>query len=187
MNKQHFSILAVSILAIIIIACGHSKSTVKTADESSKATAQSAKSAHNKTTGPPMIIYRTSKDYSQNVPVTLSDDGTKIISYPAPSDLKINGNFVYPTSLGNGYGLDNRGLNEHTAFLDMTYEDYSNAPEAMLNPIELYNRVIDKRPFVKIYTCNLRSSYGDSLVKKATQLVISGDLMKVCKCNNESH
>src|ERR1035437_9891940 len=73
-------------------------------------------------TGPPTMVYKTKADYSKNVPVTLSDDKSVIISYPAPIDLKPGGSFATPTLLQDGYLLDNRGINAKVAFLKMTYE-----------------------------------------------------------------
>ncbi|MBN2683025.1 MAG: hypothetical protein JXR58_10995, partial [Bacteroidales bacterium] len=37
---------------------------------------------------PPIIIYKTKKDYYNNVPVILSDDKTKIVSFPDIRDLR---------------------------------------------------------------------------------------------------
>ena len=38
---------------------------------------------------PPVVIYKTAKDYSRHVPVGLSEDGQTIVSYPAVSDVKV--------------------------------------------------------------------------------------------------
>ena len=35
----------------------------------------------------PIVVYRTRADYSQYVPVTLSNDKTQIVSYPSRFDL----------------------------------------------------------------------------------------------------
>ena len=75
--------------------------------------------------GPPTIIYKTRADYSNNVPIILSEDKTVILSYPAPADLKPDGAFSTPTLLKNGYLLDNRGVNANVAFLKMSYQEYS--------------------------------------------------------------
>ena len=42
---------------------------------------------------PPVIVYKTRNDYFDKVPVILSEDKTRIVSFPDPLDLKINGNF----------------------------------------------------------------------------------------------
>ncbi len=109
---------------------------------------------------PPVIIYKTRNDYSKNVPVILSEDKSKIISFPAQSDLKKEGEFVYPSQLENGYLLDNRGINQNAAFLRFTYEDYynmDNIPDAA----RLMNYIADKEPFTEIYQCGRRGDYQD--------------------------
>lgn len=40
------------------------------------------------TPGPQALIYKTKKDYTNLVPVLLSDDKTEIVSYPNPRDSK---------------------------------------------------------------------------------------------------
>src|SRR5580693_4313855 len=66
---------------------------------------------------PSAVIYKTKGDYSKNVPVTLSDDKSKIVSYPAVQDIYYKGALAYPTPLAKGYWLDNRGINVNSAFL----------------------------------------------------------------------
>ena len=62
-----------------------------------------------------VVIYKTAKDYRNNVPVTLSDDKTTIVSYPHPTDLVLGEGLALPASLHNGYLLDNRGINRNVA------------------------------------------------------------------------
>ena len=66
--------------------------------------------------GPPTTLYKTKADYNNKVPVTLSEDKTKIVSYPSPKDVFYNGNFAYPTPLAQGYLLDNRGIGKNVAY-----------------------------------------------------------------------
>ncbi|MEZ5198883.1 MAG: hypothetical protein R2764_21650 [Bacteroidales bacterium] len=75
--------------------------------------------------GPPAIIYKTLKDYYDKVPVSLSEDKTEVVSYPGIKDIYYKGEFAYPTQLHDGFLLDNRGIDINTAFLNLTYEDYS--------------------------------------------------------------
>ncbi len=120
---------------------------------------------------PVAIIYKTKADYSKNVPVTLSEDKSQIVSYPAAQDVYTNGVLAYPTSLDNGYLLDNRGVNVNSAFLKLTYEEY-----AKLNPLpstdELYKLIIDKDPITEMYNMGSRRRFKDekgelnSLIKK---------------------
>jgi hypothetical protein len=76
-------------------------------------------------TGAPTIIYKSKEAYNNKVPVTLSEDKKKIVSYPHPKDIYYNGKLGTPTSLSKGYLLDNRGVGKNTALLNITYEEYS--------------------------------------------------------------
>ncbi len=108
--------------------------------------------------GQPTFVYKTKADYTQNVPVTLSDDKSQIIAYPAPQDLYNNDKLAYPTPLSDGYLLDNRGINAHTAFLKMTYVQYSKLKE--LPPLkDLYQQIIDKDPFTDLCNCGNRLQF----------------------------
>ena len=39
---------------------------------------------------PQVVVYKTTKDYSQLVPIIMNAEKTKIISYPAPVDVFFN-------------------------------------------------------------------------------------------------
>jgi len=106
---------------------------------------------------PSVIIYKTKADYSKNVPLTLSDDKSKILNYPGVKDVYYKGALAYPTHLVKGYLLDNRGVNINTAFLSLTYEEYSKLNTTPA-PDDLYKMIIDKEPFKEMY--NLGNRYG---------------------------
>ena len=120
---------------------------------------------------PVAIIYKTKADYSKNVPVTLSEDKSHIVSYPAAQDVYTNGSLAYPAELEKGFLLDNRGVNVNSAFLKLTYEEY-----AKLKPLpgtdELYKMIIDKDPITEMYNMGTRRRFKDekaelnSLIKK---------------------
>jgi hypothetical protein len=112
--------------------------------------------------GPPTIIYKTKKNYHKNVPVTLSDDKTKIVAYPAPTDIYYKGALAYPTELTNGYLLDNRGVSANTAFTKYTYEEYSKLKEAP-DPVTLFNSIIDKDPIKEMYNCGNRYGFKNEV------------------------
>jgi len=59
-------------------------------------------------------------DYSKLVPVTLSNDKTKISSFPHPKDVYYNGELAYPTQLEEGLfiGLI-AGFLQNVAFLNI--------------------------------------------------------------------
>ena len=104
---------------------------------------------------PPIIIYKTKADYSKYVPVTLSEDKSKVVSYPAPGDVYYKGQLAYPTSLDKGYWLDKRGVGPKSAFIKLTYEEYAKLPSAP-GIDELYAMIIDKDPFTEIYDLGSR-------------------------------
>ena len=121
---------------------------------------------------PAVVIYKTKKDYSQNVPVGLSEDKMKIVSYPAISDVKIWGKYPYPTQLEDGYLLDNRGISQNVAFLSYTYEEYA-ALLATPSVSTLMEKIIDKDPLIEIHNCGNRSQYNN-LIKELNELIRSG-------------
>lgn len=75
---------------------------------------------------PKVRIYKTNGNYADNVPVTLDASRTKLLSFPAPSDLRGSA----PVKLDNGFLLDRRGVGPATAFTRWTYEEYSALPSA---------------------------------------------------------
>jgi len=112
--------------------------------------------------GAKAIVYKTKKKYNNLVPVLLSDDKSEIISYPHPSDIKIGDKFQTPTSLHNGYLLDNRGIGLNIGFLKLTYKEYSELHE--VPPIiELYKMIIDKDPLVEMYDCGYKNAIPNLL------------------------
>jgi len=134
---------------------------------------------HGGITGVPALIYKTKKDYRHLVPVILSEDKTKIASYPDPSDLKINGAYTLPTILHKGYLLDNKGINQNVAFLKWTYEEYA----ALKQPPsldEIYHNIIDKDPLTKLYNCGLKHDKKNTL-KYFNNLIDKKQLSNNCK------
>lgn len=121
---------------------------------------------------PTVVIYKTKQDYSLNVPVGLSEDKMKIVSYPAISDVKIGGKYPYPTQLEDGYFLDNRGISQNVAFLSYTYEEYAALP-ATPSVSTLMEKIIDKDPLIEIHNCGNRSQYNN-LIKELNELIRSG-------------
>ena len=129
--------------------------------------------------GQPIIIYKTKVDYSQNVAVTLSDDKSKIISYPHPADVFYKKKLAYPIKLDNEYLLDNLGININTAYLSLTLKEYSQYKEAP-SLIELYKLIIDENPLIEFYNCGNRHNLTDELAD-INNIIKQGYLDK-CKC-----
>lgn len=126
---------------------------------------------------PPAIVYKTKGDYDHLVPVILSGDKLKVVSFPAQSDIKINDKFPYPDKLEDGYLLDNRGINQNAAFLKFTYEDYYNM-DNIPTAERLINYILDNDPFVEIYEVGRLSSFKDP-VNEINQIIKNGGLDKM--------
>jgi len=127
---------------------------------------------------PPCIIYRTRSDYSMYVPVTLSADKSKIVSYPDIKDIYYNGKLSVPTLLANGFLLDNRGISLQVAFLDYTYIEYSklsSTPPAT----DLMSLLMDKDPLLEMYQCGQRSQYTD--IEQELNVLITSGKLNTCK------
>lgn len=121
--------------------------------------------------GPQAIVYKTKENYDNLVPVNMNGDRSQILSYPAPSDISYNGKLSKPTKLKNGYLLDNRGIGPYTAFLDYTYDEYKNLPQAPTNK-ELMSRIKEKYPFKEFVYCGLRTQYKNE-VKELNEVIDS--------------
>ncbi|HPE35036.1 MAG TPA: hypothetical protein PLI65_09580 [Bacteroidales bacterium] len=126
---------------------------------------------------PPAIVYKTKEDYSKLVPIILSADKKSVVSFPAQSDIKINGKFSYPDHLEDGYMLDNRGINQNAAFLRFTYEDYYNM-DNIPTAERLFNYILDDDPFIEIYEVGRRSQYKNP-VDEINQLIREGKLSEM--------
>ena len=121
---------------------------------------------------PVAIVYKTTKDYSNLVPVIMNDERTKIVSYPDPLDLLTDGKLAVPTPLNQGYLLDNRGINENVVFLSYTYENYSRLKEVPAMS-ELISKIIDKYPLSALIYCGARSEYQND-IGKLNELIDNG-------------
>lgn len=76
---------------------------------------------------PKAVIYRTTGDCPELVPVSVDASGNALISYPAPSDLS---QASTPLQLADGWWLDRRGISPATRFTTYTYAQYSAMAEA---------------------------------------------------------
>lgn len=130
-------------------------------------------------TGPQALVYRTKEDHANHVPVLLSEDGSTIISYPAPSDLRSETGPPKPTDLGKGYLLDNRGIGASVAFLNMDYATYAALEQAP--PLEeLMGMITDKDPLKDLYSCGPRTRFTD-IAAELSDMVKSDALAARCK------
>ena len=120
----------------------------------------------------PAVIYKTIRDFSDYVPVIMDNERTRIVSYPDPTDLTVNGKPVKPSELINGYLLDNRGINKNVVFLKYTYNEYikMTSPPTMK---EMMANILEKYPLSEMYSCGLRNEYSD-LVKDMNAIITNG-------------
>jgi hypothetical protein len=90
------------------------------------------------------------------VPVILSSDKKQIIGYPHPIDVINDSSYNYPTSLFNGYWIDNIGITVNTGFINISLEDYSkmNEPPSVG---EMMAKLVDEAPFLEIWNCGYGS------------------------------
>ena len=143
-SMKHKTAMALAAAAMAVSACSQ---TAKVAQpEMSKAPARVVGQAAHR---PMAVVYRTSGDYGNLVPVTLDATGTRIVSYPDPADLR--GNAVSPLPLRDGYLLDRRGIGPRTAYLDITIDEYSRISSAPA-PAELLRRIAVRSPFAEMYS-----------------------------------
>lgn len=124
----------------------------------------------------PVLVYKTTNNYFNNVPIMLSADKSKIVSYPHPTDVKKGNKYATPTKLKNGYLLDNKGIGLNVAFLKLTYEEYAKLDET-LSIAELKLLIIDDNPLIELYNCGLKSDF-DNLEKQLNETIKKGNLDK---------
>lgn len=130
-------------------------------------------------TSPPTLVYKTKANYNNLVPVLLSEDKKEIISYPAPSDLKVNGSYALPIVLNKGYLLDNRGIGINVAFLKITYEEYSKLEKAP-SLKELYKLIIDNDPLIELCNCGNNKVFTNK-TKQINNIIDANKLRTICR------
>lgn len=86
---------------------------------------------------PKAVVYRTSGDCPELVPVTLTASGSGLLSYPSPTDLTSGSE---PVALAEGWWLDRRGISATSRFTTYTYSDYR-AMKAAPTPEEILSHL----------------------------------------------
>lgn len=99
---------------------------------------------------PRVVVYKTKADYSNLVPINMNDAKTEIVSYPDPVDVKAG---KRPTTLNDGYLLDNFGISKNVAYLDYTYEQYA-ALTQVPDMATLLQHIIERNPLTAYYVSN---------------------------------
>lgn len=122
----------------------------------------------------PMVIYKTRSDYSQWLPVQLDASRTKIIQYPSPNDIYYRDTLAVPTTLHDGYLLDNMGLNANSAYTDIALTEY----DKVISLDSLMSRVLDRYPFLEMYICGNRSIESEPIEK--VNFIIDQNALNKC-------
>jgi hypothetical protein len=128
---------------------------------------------------PHVLVYKTRANYNNKVPVTLTDDKTKITSYPSPGDIKTGGIYALPVLLHKGYLLDRRGIGPNSAFTRYTYKMYSSL-SVLPDMAELYKKIADKNPLTELYDCGVRGN-GHNDPGQLNEIIDQKLLREKCK------
>ncbi len=129
--------------------------------------------------GPHLLVYKTKKNFKKLVPVLLSEDGKRIVTYPAPQDLAAAGKDAMPVSLKKGYLMDNRGIGTNVAFLNISYRKYAHMKEP-LSQEKMMNMIKCKDPLEVLCDCGLRSGYPNPEAA-VNKMIEDGTLLQRCK------
>ncbi len=146
--------------------------------------AQAVTAQHMQRPQPHLLVYKTKTNCRNLVPVVLSEDGSKIVSYPAPQDIKAGGSRLQPTPLHKGYLLDNSGVGANTAFINMTREKYAVLTEAP-SASELFKMITHKDPITILCDCGIKSAFKNPAAE-INKLIDSKTLLKTCTAIKKS-
>lgn len=153
-------------LTILIgLAAGACAPTAKTVYEPSQKIVGSVAS-----TAPKAIIYKTNGSYNANVAINLNASRDALVSYPAPGDVSVNSQ---PLVLADGYLLDRRGVGQNTAFISMTYSEYSKLKSAP-SPEELMKMIITDARITSLVRLPMTTSEAAADTAAVNQLIRSG-------------
>lgn len=124
---------------------------------------------------PNAVIYRTSCDCSDLVPVNLNASGTALISYPAPSDITPSSS---PVRLNNGWLLDRRGIGINTRFTNYTYAEYRSLSTAP-SPAKLLDNLNTNCHITDIVRLPISASEAADSLELCNNYIASG--LENCK------
>ncbi len=168
MNRSLVPLIALFIVFAAFISCNNQ--TTKKESDVKHITAADEKAMAS---SPPVIIYKTKANYDTLVPVILSTEKDHIVSFPDVRDLVYKGELSYPTRLADSFLLDNRGITEKVAFLDISYSKYRSLDKTPQSS-ELYEMILDNDPVEVMYFCGSRAMYKD-IVKELNEKIKAGD------------
>ncbi len=119
-----------------------------------------------------LVIYKSKNDYSNLVPIHLSEDKQTVIGYPAPEDLIQYGN-KNAIQLENGFLIDLVGVSKNSVFTVFTMNDYQKMQPPSLNDFKI--NIIDVDPFSEMYICN--QNYTRTEIE---QIIKDSTLSSIC-------
>ncbi len=122
-----------------------------------------------------IMVFKPYQDVYNLVPVRLSQDKKEVLSYPAASDLPDLG----IQKLENGYLLDLIGVNENTAYLNITINEYKTSSRSF-SLKELKSNIGNVNPYLELYECQY-DSIKTSVNEALNQWIKIGALNKKCK------
>jgi len=160
-------IVGIVFVAITMVACSGRKA------ENTTNTTSATEAA---VPGPALKLYQLHGDWHNNVPVTLSEDGSRIVAYPSPTDVR---KMEKPVKLTEGWWMDVRSIGNNTAFLDWEMKDYG-ALKKTPSLEEMMSHIASKKPFVRLYECGVRDKTKDQAAEFMKR--INGDKLTGCKC-----
>ena len=139
--KSCASVLVGTALAATVTCCANKPVTLPLVNEERPVVALQPASAM-----PHVIIYKTTRDYSQNVPVIMDASRQRI-----------------------------RGIGENVAFLSYTYDEYA-ALKSAPTMQQLLDSIIDRYPLSAITDCGSRSDFSGNLVDAVNEYIRSHGL-----------
>jgi hypothetical protein len=119
----------------------------------------------------PVIIYKTSGDYSNLISVNLSKDETRVTALPGQDYVEAQ----RPLPLANGYWLQRM---VGTAYLSITIDEFSDISNHYTNE-DLLRAVIDKDPFTEYY--NICRCVDDNQDTAAFNRIIREGRLRECE------
>lgn len=127
---------------------------------------------------PRAVIYKVAPKYADKVPVTMNAGKTKMIGFPAPTDIS---EFTSPIAVAEGYLLDRQGVGVNTMFLVWTREEYAAFEKTPM--VSEIKEAIDPQSYVMVVVQLPMEASQAAADTAAVNHIIRGGL-KDCKVIN---
>ena len=126
-----------------------------------------------------VVVYKAPKRFRDHVPVVLSSDKKKVVSYPDPADIRAGGNYVLPALLHKGFMTGGYGIGSNSVFLQYTFNEYASLTHTP-SPEELLKKVIRRGTVKEVCNCGLLI-HGDHTIDTLNKWIDQGLLKIKCK------